>query len=65
MLVSNIVITQFNLNTNICFFKYAHNSGPKASPDIILSALHGNVMPEKMRYLPGPATSHIPSYVQY
>ena len=31
-------ITQFNLNKNICFYKYAHNSGPKGSPDMILSA---------------------------
>ena len=33
-----MVITQFNLCTNICFYKYAHNSSPKGSPDMIVSA---------------------------
>ena len=33
-----MVITQFNLNKHIRFYKYAHNSGPKGSPDMILSA---------------------------
>ena len=35
-----MVITHFNLHTNICFYKYGHNSGPRGSPDMILSAVH-------------------------
>ena len=31
-------LTQFNLSENICFYKYAHNSGPKGSPDMVLNA---------------------------
>ena len=31
-------LTQFNLSKNICFYKYAHNSGPKGSRDMILTA---------------------------
>ena len=38
MLFSAVVITQFNLYTNICFYKYVHFSGAKGSPDIILNA---------------------------
>ena len=30
--------TQFNLSKNICFYKYAHNSGARGSPDMILTA---------------------------
>ena len=33
-------MAQFNLYTNLYFYKYAHNSGPKGSPDMILSAYH-------------------------
>ena len=35
-----MVIAQFNLYTKIWFYKFAHNSGPKGSPDMILSAFH-------------------------
>ena len=31
-------LTQFNLSKNVCFYKYAHNSGPMGSPDMILPA---------------------------
>ena len=31
-------LTQNVPSTNICFYKYAHNSGPKGSPDMILTA---------------------------
>ena len=31
-------LTQSVLSKNICFYKYAHNSGPKGSPDTILAA---------------------------
>ena len=30
-------LTQHVLSTNICFYKYAHNSGPNESPDMILT----------------------------
>ena len=33
-----MVMTQFNLYKNLYFYKYAHNSGPKVSPDLILHA---------------------------
>ena len=33
-------LTQFNLSKNLCFYKYAHNSGPRDSPDMILSAFY-------------------------
>ena len=33
-----MVITQFNLYTSICFYKYAHNSLPRGSPDMIFNA---------------------------
>ena len=35
-----MVMTQLNLYKNICFYKYAHNSGPKVSPGMILQAFH-------------------------
>ena len=31
-------LTQFNLSKNISFYNYAHNSGARGSPDMILSA---------------------------
>ena len=31
-------LTQFNLSKNVGFYKYAHNSGPRRSPDMILTA---------------------------
>ena len=31
-------LTQNVPSTNICFYKYAHNSGPRGSPDMILTA---------------------------
>ena len=31
-------LTQGVLDKNICFYKYAHNSGPRRSPDMILTA---------------------------
>ena len=30
-----MVITQFNLSKNICFYENAHNSRPRGSPDMI------------------------------
>ena len=33
-----MVITQHDLFENECFHKYAHNSGPRGSPDIIMTA---------------------------
>ena len=30
--------TQHVLGKDICFYKYAHNSGPRGSPDMILTA---------------------------
>ena len=33
-----MVITYSDLFQNIRFYKYAHNSGPKGSPDMIFSA---------------------------
>ena len=38
MLFSTIVMTQFNLYKNPCCYKYFHNSRPKGSPGMILSA---------------------------
>ena len=38
MLFSTMVVTQFSLYTNVCFYKYGHFSGPRGSPDMILSA---------------------------
>ena len=35
-----MVITQFNLYKHVYFYKYAHNSGPKGFPGMILSAFH-------------------------
>ena len=35
-----MVINQSNLYTAVCFYKYAHNSGPKGSPEMILIAFH-------------------------
>ena len=40
MLFLTLVITQFNLYTNICSYKYGHNSGPKGSPGMIWNAFH-------------------------
>ena len=34
-----MVITQLNRYTNICFYKYAHNSGLTGSPDMTLCAV--------------------------
>ena len=31
-------LTQNVLSKNVCFYKYAHNSGPRRSPDMILTA---------------------------
>ena len=31
-------LTQSVLDKNTCFYKYAHNSGPRGSPDMILTA---------------------------
>ena len=31
-------LNEFNLSTNVCFYKYAHNSGTRGSPDMILTA---------------------------
>ena len=31
-------LTQNVLSKNVCFYKYAHNSGPRGSPDMILTA---------------------------
>ena len=33
-----MVVTPFNLYKTICCVKYAHHSGPKGSPDMILNA---------------------------
>ena len=30
-------LTQSVLGNNICFYEYAHNSGPRGSPDMILT----------------------------
>ena len=35
-----MVVTQFNLYTNIFCYKYANSSVPKKSPDMILKAFH-------------------------
>ena len=40
-------LTQFNLSKNICFYKYAHNSGPSGSPDMILTAFEKKVHEKK------------------
>ena len=40
-------LTQFNLGKNTCFYKYAHNSGPRGSPDIILTAFDVNLHAKK------------------
>ena len=34
---STAVVTQFNLYKNVCFYKYGHDSGPRGSPDMILT----------------------------
>ena len=46
------------LSKNICFYKYAHNSSPKGSPDMILTAFEmkfdekKDEMPPKARRFP-------------
>ena len=35
-----MLITQSDLIKNKCFYKYAHNSGPRRSPDMILNAFY-------------------------
>ena len=40
-------LTQFNLSKNICFYKYVHNSGPRGSPDMILTAFDVTIHEKK------------------
>ena len=51
-LFSTMVITQLNLCTNMCFYKYAHNSGPTGSPDMILTAFDVKFHEEKYELPP-------------
>ena len=49
-----MVITQSGLIKNICFYKYAHNSGPRGFPDMIFSTFDVIFSKFDVRYLPGP-----------
>ena len=40
-------LTQNVLSKNVCFYKYAHNSGPRGSPDMILIAFDVKVHEKK------------------
>ena len=54
MLFSTMIITQLNLYKNVCFFKYAHNSGPKGSADLILRAFDVKFQDKNEGMPPGP-----------
>ena len=54
-----MAVTQINLWTNICFYKYAHNSGLKFSPDMNLSAFDMKVH-EKQIYEITPVACRLP-----
>ena len=47
------------------FYKIGHNSSPRGSPDMILTAFDVRFNEKKMRYLPGLVTPRISSYIQY
>ena len=51
-------LTQRVLGTNICFYKYAHNSVPRGSPDMILTAFDVEFH-EKKDELPPRACRHL------
>ena len=57
--ISTVVVTQFNLYKDICSYKYSHTSGPKGSPDMIMSAF-GVKFYEKKDEMPPKACN--PSY---
>ena len=49
-------LTQSVLSKNICFYKYADNSGPNGSPDRILTTFYVKLHEKQMSYLPRPET---------
>jgi len=49
-------LTQNVLSKNICFYKYVHKSGPRVSPDMILTAFCVKFHKKQMSYLPKPET---------
>ena len=51
-----MVSTQSVLSKNTCFYKYAHNLGPKGAPDMILTHSTWNFMRKEISYLPRPET---------
>ena len=46
-------LTQFYLSKNICFYKYGHSSGPRGSPDMILTAFDLKFQEKKDELPPG------------
>ena len=51
-------LTQFNLSKDICLYKYTHNSGPRGSPDMILTAFDVKFHEKKDELPPGAWNPH-------
>ena len=54
MLFLTIGLTQHIFGKQISFYKYAHNSGPRGSPDMILNAFYVKFHEKKDELPPGP-----------
>jgi len=64
MLFSTMIITQSDLIKNTCFYKHAHNAGPRRSPDMILIAFDGKFQ-EKKDEIPPRACRHLKKFLKF